>query len=393
MKKMIACFLLMINIVVMMPTTTYANEESLQLYAQAAILMDGDSGRILYSKNGQETKANASTTKVLTCILALEMGNLDEIAVASKEAAMQPKVHLGVKEGEEYYLKDMLYALMLESYNDSAVIIAEHIGGSVESYMSMMNQKAVEIGCKNTYFITPNGLDGEEGYEYHHSTAEDLALILRYATLESPKKEEYLEITRTPSYTFSEVSGARSYTCTNRNSLLSIMSEAVSGKTGFTNAAGYCYVGSIESEGRSFIVALLGCGWPGNRTYKWSDCEKLFSYGKEYYTYVEVEKESINVPNLMATVLRGKSVDDKAQVSLRVNYSSNFRVLMREDEEVEVIAEFQNNLFAPVVIGDVVGSMRYVIGEKLIQIDTIVASESMEESDFLWELKKRWLKK
>lgn len=392
MKKIIIVFLLMIMVVGLCPTTSYANEESLQLYAQAAVLMDGESGRILYSKNGDETKANASTTKVLTCILALEMGNLEEVATASKEAAAQPKVHLGVNEGEEYYLKDMLYALMLESYNDSAVIIAEHIAGSVPCYMELMNEKAKDIGCKDTYFITPNGLDAEQGYEYHHSTAEDLALMLRYAILESPMKDEFLKITRTSSYSFSEVSGKRSYTCTNRNTLLTTMSEAISGKTGFTNKAGYCYVGAIESEGRTFIVTLLGCGWPNNRTYKWSDCDKLFSYGKENYNYEEVEKSKLEIPKLTALVENGKTLEEQLEIILEPEDSENILVLKRKDEEIELTTEFQNHLFAPIDAGEVVGSVRYQIGETLLGMDPIIVVDNIEETSKLWELKKWWLK-
>ncbi len=393
MKKSITVFLLMIMIVGVFPTTTYANEESLQLYAQAAVLMDGESGRILYSKNGDETKANASTTKVLTCILALELGDLNDTALASKEAALQPKVHLGVNEGEEYYLRDMLYALMLESYNDSAVIIAEHIAGGVPEYMELMNEKAIDIGCKNTYFITPNGLDAEENYEYHHSTAEDLALMLRYAILESPMKEEFLKITQTSSYSFSEVSGKRSYICTNRNSLLSMMSEAISGKTGFTNKAGYCYVGAIESEGRTFIVTLLGCGWPNNRTYKWSDCEKLFSYGKENYFYVEVDKSNITIPNLGATVENGKFIEERSETELNVKEMGSILVLKKDEEEIDLVAEFQNYLIAPILEGEVVGSVRYEIGDTLIGVDPIVTTENIEESDNIWRLRKWWSKK
>lgn len=151
------------------------------LYALSAVLMDGDSGRVLYEKEGETPRANASTTKVLTCILALENGKGDDYVQVSSNAAAQPDVRLGIQKGEQYYLEDLLYSLMLQSHNDAAVAIAEHIGGSVEGFAAMMNQKAKEIGCTDTHFVTPNGLDAKDDGGSHHTTARDLALIMRYA--------------------------------------------------------------------------------------------------------------------------------------------------------------------------------------------------------------------
>ncbi len=118
--------------------------------------MDADSGRVLYAKNGDQQLPMASTTKIMTCILALEEGNLEDVYEASAYAASMPKVHLGVRQGEQYRLEDLLYAMMLESYNDAAVVIAEELAGSVEAFAEKMNQKAWELGCLDTYFITPN---------------------------------------------------------------------------------------------------------------------------------------------------------------------------------------------------------------------------------------------
>ena len=141
------------------------------LYAQSAVLMDADSGRILFAKSGQKERPMPSTTKIMTCILTLENGNLSDTVAVSKNAAGQPEVKLGMKEGESYVLKDLLYSLMLESHNDSAVAIAEHIGGSVEGFAGLMNEKAEELGCFHTYFITPNGLDARDQQGIHHTTA------------------------------------------------------------------------------------------------------------------------------------------------------------------------------------------------------------------------------
>lgn len=137
------------------------HQDSLGLYAKSAVLMDADSGRVLYGKEEEQFLANASTTKIMTCILAIESGRLDETVTVSQHAASMPKVHLGMTTKDTFLLKDLLYSLMLESHNDSAVAIAEHVGGSVEKFAEMMNEKAKEIGCEHTHFITPNGLDSK----------------------------------------------------------------------------------------------------------------------------------------------------------------------------------------------------------------------------------------
>ena len=205
-----------------------------KLYAKSAVLMDGKSGRVLYGKNPDEVMAMASTTKIMTCIIALEYGNKDDIYTVSSYASSQPKVKLGAVTGEQYRMGDLLYSLMLESHNDAAVIIAEGVAGSVEAFTALMNQKAQELGCINTCFVTPNGLDAQG----HHTTAAELARIMKYCLLESPKKDEFLTITRTTSYTFSDLKKKRSISCQNHNALLSMMNGAVSGKTGFTGNAG-----------------------------------------------------------------------------------------------------------------------------------------------------------
>ena len=175
-------------------------EEPENLYARSAVLMDADSGRVLFGKEARVVRPMASTTKIMTCILALEEMEEGQTARASRNAAAQPRVRLGVQEGEEFYLEDLLYALMLESYNDSAVVIAEELAGSVEAFAAQMNKKARELGCTDTHFVTPNGLDGKDDGGTHATTAEELARIMRYCIMESPEKEAFLTITRAKDY-------------------------------------------------------------------------------------------------------------------------------------------------------------------------------------------------
>lgn len=176
--------------------TAENEDEPKQLYAQSAVLMDADNGRILFGKEAEVIRPNASTTKILTCILALESEAGERVICVSRNAASQPKVRLGMKEGEKFYLRDLLYSLMLESHNDSAVAIAEAVEGTVEKFADRMNQKAKEIGCENTHFITPNGLDASDKDGIHGTTAADLAAIMRYCITQSPEKNIFLRLRR-----------------------------------------------------------------------------------------------------------------------------------------------------------------------------------------------------
>ena len=222
-------FIFSLIIILLTPSWyVFASEKSPDnLYALSAVLMDGDSGRVLYQKAGNTPRPNASTTKVMTCILALENGKGDDYVKVSANAASQPEVRLGLSVGEQYYLEDLLYSLMLQSHNDSAVAIAEYIGGSVENFSDMMNAKAKEIGCKNTHFVTPNGLDAENSGGTHHTTAEDLALIMRYAI----HNDVFLKITQTEEYSFSDLSKKRHFSVHNTNALLHMTDGVLAGKT------------------------------------------------------------------------------------------------------------------------------------------------------------------
>ena len=178
-------------------------------------------------------------------------GGEQAVATASAQAAAAPKVHLGVYEGEQFLLGDLLYSLMLESHNDAAVMIAETISGSIEGFAALMNEKAAVIGCTDTHFVTPNGLDASDAGGDHHTTAADLARIMRYCAFQSPCHETFLKITRTASRTIQDESGKRSFYLANHNALLSQCAEVLSGKTGFTGKAGYCYVAALKKRGKS----------------------------------------------------------------------------------------------------------------------------------------------
>lgn len=369
-------------------------EEAPQLYARSAVLMDGDSGRILYGVEENSPMPMASTTKIMTCILALEEAEADTVCTASEYASSQPQVKLGMITGETFYLKDLLHSLMLESHNDTAVCIAETVGGSVEGFAQMMNQKAEMIGCRDTYYITPNGLDAQDEKGGHHTTAGDLALVMRYCLIQSPKAAEFLEITQAPSYQFQNLKGDREYRCSNHNALLTILDGALSGKTGFTAKAGYCYVGAVRRDEKLLIVSLLACGWPNNKGYKWVDTKKLVQYGLENFEKKTIDRQSASPPPI--------SVENGAQesVNTRIEYGADTEpgegtqntalsgVLMRKDEQMEVETELTGALSAPVHEGQRVGTVRYVLDGITYASYPVVAAGDVEKKDYLYCLSK-----
>ena len=336
-------------------------EEPAELYALSAVLMDGESGRVLYEKDGERPLANASTTKVLTCIVALENSS-----------------------GDDY----VQYSLMLKSHNDTAVAIAEHCGGSVEGFARMLNRKAKQIGCKNTYFITPNGLDAEDENGKHHTTARDLALIMRYAV----KNETFLHIAQTRDYTFSEITGKRTFSVHNANAFLDMRDGVLAGKTGYTSQAGYCYVCAWENEGKTFIVSLLGCGWPNHKTYKWSDTEKLLDFGDYNYEYETYWKEPQTGKILVTDgVEDGQDIGTKIYLRGKCSvtaYDREKEVLLKKGETVTCKIEIPQKVSAPVLKGEKLGRIAYYLDGKLIDFYPVYAEKSVEKISFKWYTEK-----
>lgn len=355
-----------------------------RLYAASAVLMDGSNGRVLYGKNQDTVRANASTTKVMTCILALELGQGSDVVTVSAKAAAQPDVQLNMVEGETYYLEDLLYSLMLRSHNDTAVAIAEHLGGSVEGFAKLMNEKAKEIGCTQTHFVTPNGLDASDSGGKHATTAKDLALIMRYA-ISIPT---FLAISQTREYSFSDVSGKREFLVTNTNALLDMVDGVIAGKTGFTADAGYCYVCAWQKDGRTFIVTLLACGWPGNKSYKWQDARALLDYGTENYQLAAYWKEpSLHVITVKDGIPKSGRLYDTARVNVICECpqeDKDQRILLKKGEKIEMQCETPTMLRAPVKEGQQVGSVSfYLDGEKLKEYPVKLAG-SVQKIDFAW---------
>ena len=364
------CVLLVLSLVLLISTfgkVEIYGEENLSMYSGSYALTDARTNRVLTGKKETTPMANASTTKILTCIVTLEQCSLAEQVTISKNAVNQPKVRLGMKVGEVYSLEELVYALMLESYNDCAVAIAEHVGGSEEGFAKLLNEKALEIGCKDTYFITPNGLDEEDEIGFHHTTAEDLCKIMAYCVWESPQKDLFLEITQTRNY--------KSFV--NRNSFLDQMEGVLSGKTGYTSKAGYCYVAAFEREGERYCIALLACGWPNNKTYKWKDAKVLLNHGLENYDLVKKEeewiKEKIQVDGYVgketfATMNRIMTLEIQG-------ISGVLEFLISENEKLDKEIIVYKDVKLPVEKGQKLGECNYYLDDVLLESVPLVAQD------------------
>lgn len=336
------------------------------MYSKAYCLIDADSNRILASKDEDMKLPMASTTKIMTCIIALENGDMNSIVTASEYAASMPDVQLNMKAGERFFLQDLLFSLMLESHNDTAVAIAEHIGGSVEGFAKLMNLKAEELGLGNTNFVTPNGLDDDN----HYTTAYELCCIASYAI----QNQDFMDIVQTPSHQFSNYDGTRSYSVNNKDAFLTSYSGALGIKTGFTGNAGYCFCGAARRNGITLISSVLACGWPPNKGYKWSDTRKLMDYGFKGYTQTQITPKT-PLPNI--SVSDGK----EANVAIKRTSTESFNLLMSSDDIITVSYELPKKLSAPVRSGDIIGYEKYAINDGLYISIPIVVSKTVDKTD------------
>ena len=385
-KKIVSIIMAFLYFALIVNETVYAKSgdaflplKSNELYALSACLMDADSGRVLYDKNADEVRAMASTTKIMTLIVALEYANENDIVTVSPYAASMPDVQLNIRAGEQYRLGDLYYAMMLESFNDVAVTIAEYIGECyalnqddrtantdikarsyddskkyVRTFAKLMNEKAKELGCENTYFITPNGLDAEDENGKHSTTAKELAVIASYAI----KNERFNDIIGTRQYSFCEVNGTRNCSAYNKDAFLNQMNGAFGIKTGFTGNAGYCFVGALKSDGRTFISVVLGSGWPSNRTYKWKDTRKLMEYGINNFFPRTVFSTIEDYKDVM--------VKDGMEESTSTCIKGDLSLILCEADDVRVVYELEDYIDAPVSAGDVVGkAIIYVNGQRM----------------------------
>lgn len=324
--------------------------------------MEGKSNRVLLGKNYNQKLPMASTTKIMTCILALEHANLSDKVTVSSYAASMPDVQLNMIAGDHFYLKDLLYSLMLASHNDTAVAIAEHIGKSVKGFASLMNEKAQELGLSHTHFVTPNGLDNNK----HYTTAKELCLLANYAM----QNKKFRSIIATPSHQFQNCEKSRSYQVTNHDAFLTGYQGALGIKTGFTGNAGYCFCGAAKRNGMLLLSSVLACGWPPHKSYKWMDTKALMDYG--FHSFQIVTLPRADIPKKLP-VTKG----NKCAVAIEVIEKEKLRFPLQSADTLTHQLKFPKKLTAPIRKNDILGYENYYLNGRLIYQIPIVAKENV----------------
>lgn len=328
--------------------------------AKACVVIDEYSGRILLSHNAQTPLPMASTTKVMTALLALENCRMDEMVTCGRNAFGVPGTSIYLSQGETLSMEHMLYGLMLASGNDAAVAIAEHIGGTVEAFCLMMTERAAELGCTNTVFLTPHGLP-QEG---HYTTAYDLALIAREA-MQHPFFTELVS-TRRASIPWE----GRNYSrvLNNKNRLLSEFEGATGIKTGYTKKAGRCLVFGAERDGIRVIGVVLNCS-------DWFDeAARLMNTAFDRFESVTLLSDG--------EYIRTLPVLHSGDTSIRVIASEALTGVVPKGTKATVEIDLPDTLDAPVYQGEVIGAARLVCQGEVIGQTPLIAGESVLRDDY-----------
>lgn len=379
MKKTILSFAL--TVFLSLTQISYASSNVPNVKAKGAVLIEQESGRVLYEQNAYTPLPMASTTKIMTCILAIEEGKLDDVVTASKRAHSAPPVKLHLKVGEKQRLGDLLYALMLQSDNDVAVAIAEHIGGSVEHFCEMMTEKAQSIGAEHTSFKTPNGLDAEG----HYASAYDMALIGAYAL----KNPTFMKIVTTEliSIPTMPTENSQRHDLQNKNRFIYSYEGSDGIKTGFTNKAGHCFVGGAIRNDMQLVATSLGAGWgKSGKTQKYTDVINMMNYGfKNYEKVVLVEPQKD-----VATVPINKALEGEIRVSC--NDKIMMPLTQTEKENIYIKKVLPTYVVAPIAEGEAIGELQVICEGVTLAKVPLTAQESITKAHLL-DYIKQWLKK
>ncbi len=381
MKYVLKFFSLFLCFVALLSQPIFASEpESKQVFsgtsATSYLLLDADTNVVLAERYADKTLPMASTTKIMTCILAIENGNLNDKVQITQESQGVEGSSVYLVAGEKLTLEELLYGLMLESANDAAVAIAIHIGGNVETFVQMMNKKAADIGMLSTHFCNAHGLP-QEG---HYSTARDMSRLMDYCM----EDDSFCRFTSMQSCQISAPEGKKRF-LSNHNKLLRSYDGCNGGKTGYTKTAGRCLVSAAERNGKQLICVTLSD--PND----WKDHAALFDFGFGLYEIREL--------------IAPRSVDEQISVvggemkTVAVCNQDGLSLPLRSEDKVEVVLELPNFVYAPIKSGDKVGDAVCVLnGEEATRIPLIATADIdekvyVEKLSFwqkIWKMIKSW---
>lgn len=364
-----------------------------QLYAVSAIVVEAETGTVIFEKNADQIMYPASTTKIMTALLALNYADLDQVCTVSNNAITfyeDDVTTADLREGEEMSMRDLLYATMIKSANDAANVVAEGTSGSISAFVDLMNQTAQSYGCTSTHFMNPNGLHDDN----HYTTARDMATITRMAM----QNDTFREIVSTRSYTAPKTNLMRSRTWTTSNQLMIpstsestnkyYFPDAIGVKTGTTTMAGYCFVGAAERDGIELISVVFYTG----KNARWADTIKLMNYG--FSQYVSVTPADLYNMNPITIETSGFSLDDANMGSLPLTCvatsSDNTATIIATKNEVAqmaknlrntVLIQYTRDFAAPIQAGEIMGTMTYFPEGKSPVVYNLIASRSIDKRE------------
>ncbi|MEW9082028.1 D-alanyl-D-alanine carboxypeptidase family protein [Caldanaerobacter subterraneus] len=361
-KKIIALLIIIVFAFLSVPAHAETPQPP-EIVGPTAVLMDFTTGQVLYDKNMHKRMYPASTTKILTAIIALEKGKLDDVVTCSENVTKIEGNSIFLSPGEQLTLEQLLYALMLESANDAAIAIAEHIGGSVENFAKMMNEKAREIGAYNSHFVNPNGLPDEN----HYSTPYDMAQIARYAM----QNAEFRKIVSTLHYQIpptNKFDKPRDLWISNRLLKPSRFHyEGADGvKTGYTVAAGQVLVASATRDGHRLISVIMG----DEGINIWTDTIKLLDYGFQNFSLVKVTQKD----EVITSIELGKGGFKLPLIAQKDFY---YEVPKGKENSIKTEVVLKEDIKAPIQKGEVLGYIKYTLDGKEIGTNPLIASEDV----------------
>ena len=380
--KLIVLLLILVIVFINMPALSLAkdeDEEEIDITSRIALIYDRASGKILYEKNGNKQTPMASTTKIMTAIVVLENAKLTDTVTITSKAASMGGSRLGLKKNDKITVNDLLYGLMLRSGNDAAVALAIHVGGSVEEFADMMNEKATELGLYNSHFIVPHGLDNEG----HYTTAYELAKIADYAL----KIDKFKEIVGTKVTTIYINGYAKKIN--NTNNLLGSVSGVYGVKTGFTNGAGRCLVTACKRDDLDIITVIIGADTNNIRS---KDTIKLIQYAYTEFEVINIkeiiEEKFMEWKNINeGRIYVNKGIENKAKLYLDELQYTKMAVKKEKKDKIDILPTTIYYLEAPVKENEIIGNIKIVVDNETIEVLDIYLEEEIQKKDIVEYLK------
>lgn len=340
--------------------------EGLEVTASSAVVVEAATGRVLYEINAHEKMPMASTTKVMTALVALKYGNLNDVVTVSQNASGVEGSSIWLSVGEKMSLSDMMYGLMLASGNDAAVAIAEHVGGSLDAFVALMNKTAQEIGAYDTHFANPNGLPADD----HYTTAYDLALISACAM----RNEDFCRIVSTQYKTLPWEGHEWDRVVKNKNKILWNYEGGNGIKTGFTKEAGRCLTAAAQRDGMQLVSVVLSA--PN----MFEDCMALMDYGFENFENRVIVQQGEWIGDV--------AVEEGMEDSFAVYTDKDITYPLTEDEykQVQSSVHLEEKVEAPVEKGQIVGTVDVWLGENRLCSLTLKSACQIGENSYPYNL-------